>query len=222
MNKLKMTAAALTSWLAIGLYSAPAFSAMINATGADFQYGHISQGYSQNSGIGTTNNRHLDKNALDGDTATFRSLGLGGAAVFSFDSAFSGTVTIWETTFGSCSRNGSNQCTHWPEAVDVYAGNTWNKDFSILSDLSSHGWTLLGELGNAQASGANGGSLQANGTFNFLLLIDKGLATSSPKDGFDVAKVSVTAVPVPGAVWLFGSALVGMIGLGRRHAAKNA
>jgi hypothetical protein len=30
---------------------------------------------------------------------------------------------------------------------------------------------------------------------------------------------NVQAVPVPGAVWLFGSAIVGLIGFGRRKAA---
>lgn len=100
MNRLKITAAALTSWLAMGLYSAPTFAAMINATGADFQYG-LNQ-----AGITNANGRHNNANATDGLTGTFRSLGSNGAAVFSFDSAFSGTVTIWETTFNTCNNNG--------------------------------------------------------------------------------------------------------------------
>lgn len=100
MNTLKITAAALTSWLAMGLYSAPTFAAMIGASGADFQYGL------GEAGITTANNRHVNANATDASTSTFRSLGSKGAAVFSFDSAFSGTVTIWETTFNTCTDNG--------------------------------------------------------------------------------------------------------------------
>lgn len=216
MNKLKVTAVALTSWLAIGLYSAPASSAMIYATNADFQY--------VTGEAGIESPRGNNANALGDNMNTFRSLGSGGAGVFSFGSDFSGTVTIWERTGDnsqnpSCTGTGTT-CSNWPEAIDVYAGNTWNGDFDSLNPLS--GWEFLGELGNAEASGINGGSLQTTGTFKYLLLIDRGLSTKSPIDGFDVVKVGVTAVPLPSAVWLFGSALVGMIGLGRRHSAKNA
>jgi hypothetical protein len=37
-----------------------------------------------------------------------------------------------------------------------------------------------------------------------------------------LANISVAAVPVPGAVWLFGTAVTGMIGFGRRKAAISA
>lgn len=130
-------------------------------------------------------------------------------------------MTIWETTNGTCTGNTSGQCTHWPEAVDVYVGNTWDGNFSNLN-LSTN-WTSLGTLGNAVASGSSGGTLNTGtGTFQYLLLIDKGLSTSSPQDGFDVAMVKVSAVPIPAAFWLFGSALLGMISLGRRHTSKSA
>ena len=119
MNKLKVTAVALTSWLAIGLYSAPASSAMIYATDAVFQYG---TGYA-----GIEGTRGDNANALGDNMNTFRSLGFKGAGVFSFDSEFSGTVTIWERT-GDSSQNPSctgtgTICSNWPEEIAVYAGN---------------------------------------------------------------------------------------------------
>jgi hypothetical protein len=39
--------------------------------------------------------------------------------------------------------------------------------------------------------------------------------------GFTI-DTTVAAVPVPGAVWLFGSALAGLIGYGRRKTAVQA
>jgi hypothetical protein len=39
--------------------------------------------------------------------------------------------------------------------------------------------------------------------------------------GFNI-QTTVAAVPIPGAVWLFGSALLGMIGYGRRKTAITA
>ncbi|MCQ8181607.1 hypothetical protein NP603_10840 [Methylomonas sp. SURF-1] len=36
--------------------------------------------------------------------------------------------------------------------------------------------------------------------------------------GFKAINANVSAVPVPGALWLFGSAMLGSIGLGRRKA----
>ena len=126
MNKLKITAAALTSWLAIGLYSAPASSAMIYATDAAFQYG---------AGVaGISADRAVTANAL-GDNSNFRSLGNGGAGVFSFDSDFSGTVTIWERTgtdpTSTCTGSVAT-CSNWPDAINVYAGHTWNGDIDGL------------------------------------------------------------------------------------------
>lgn len=37
---------------------------------------------------------------------------------------------------------------------------------------------------------------------------------------FDAASVNVSAVPVPAAVWLFGSGLIGLAGVARRRSAK--
>lgn len=197
--------------LAGALSAGPAMALTVNANQASFQYG-LGQ-----ANIGTTNNRHVDNNALDGDTSTFRSLGTGGAAVFGFGTAFTGDVTIWEATFNSCGGSGTT-CSGWPESVKVYAGNTWdfgNPNFSDLTSSLASNWTLLGDLGNKQAQG--GGTLTANSVFNYLLVIDQGLTTSSPIDGFDVAEIKVSAVPIPAAGWLFGSALLGLAAAAKRR-----
>jgi hypothetical protein len=36
-----------------------------------------------------------------------------------------------------------------------------------------------------------------------------------------VRELSVSAVPVPAAIWLFGSALVGFVGMSRRTSVKS-
>jgi hypothetical protein len=206
---LKTFILAAVSGLAV--VSMPAAALTVDATQASFQYG-LGQ-----AGITTANNRHIDGNALGANTSTFRSLGLNGAAVFGFGTAFSGDVKIWETTFNTCSATASGTCSHWPEKVSVFAGNSWdfnNPDFLAL-DTST--WTSLGVLGNADAQG--GGILTTSGVFNYLLLVDNGLTTPNPKDGFDVARVSVSAVPIPAAGWLFGSALIGLAAAARRRKA---
>ncbi|UHD16221.1 VPLPA-CTERM sorting domain-containing protein [Thiocapsa bogorovii] len=202
---------------AFALHSVPATAERVDATQASFQYG-----FGQ-AGITKADDRHLNANALDGSTSTFRSLGLNGSAVFGFGTAFSGPVTVWETTFNTCNDTGAGTCRHWPEKVAVYAGNSWDfskPSFPAMTAEPSQ-WTKLGELGNFAASPPNGGTLNADGVFRYLLLVDLGLNTSSPKDGFDVAKVSVNAVPIPAAGWLFGSALIGLAAVSRRKKVRS-
>ncbi|NEX20006.1 hypothetical protein G3480_06705 [Thiorhodococcus mannitoliphagus] len=173
------------------------------ATDAEFQYG------AGEAGITTANNRNVDANALGDTPDTFRSLGLEGAGVFEFGTDFTGPVTIWETTF-NCTGSGVT-CGNHPEQINVYAGNTWDGDFSGL-DFNS--WTSLGTIGNGTAQ--SGGTLDATGTFSFLLIVDNSTSLGSrSKDGFDVARVQVSAVPIPAAGLLFGPALLGLVGVAR-------
>jgi len=208
---LKTLILAVVSGLAV--YSMPATASTVNATQASFQFGL------NDAGITNANNRDIDANALGNNLSTFRSLGTGGAAVFGFDTAFSGDVTIWEATFGTCTDAGG-VCSGWSEQVSVYAGNSWdfdNPNFSSLDPPDTSVWTNLGMLGNAEAE--NGATLNTTGVFNYLLLIDEGLTTPDPQDGFDVRRIAVTAVPIPAAAWLFGSALIGMAAIARRRKA---
>jgi hypothetical protein len=38
---------------------------------------------------------------------------------------------------------------------------------------------------------------------------------------FALDDIGFTAVPIPGAVWLFGSALIGIVGIGRKFSSKS-
>lgn len=63
--------------------------------------------------------------------------------------------------------------------------------------------------GNATGTGICGPTCTSNGS------------TGSTNQQY-LANISVAAVPVPGAVWLFGSAVAGMVGFGRRKAVLSA
>jgi hypothetical protein len=58
----------------------------------------------------------------------------------------------------------------------------------------------------------------ANGILTSSILLNAGdvLKIANNNQQFYVSGVSVSAVPVPAAIWLFGSALLGFIGYGRR------
>jgi hypothetical protein len=61
---------------------------------------------------------------------------------------------------------------------------------------------------------------QKNGTLNYFAFSSDSLISSvtfhdAGNDGYAVDNIS-TATPIPGAVWLLGSGLLGLIGLRRR------
>lgn len=65
----------------------------------------------------------------------------------------------------------------------------------------------------AVATGYAGG---ANGIGSFMVAAGDVLKIEYDNEEFYVSGMAVSAVPVPAAVWLFGSALLGFVGLGRR------
>lgn len=69
------------------------------------------------------------------------------------------------------------------------------------------GYYLIGLGGSCPDNNSNGQNCTAKALQNYQLTL---------------ANNGVSAVPVPGAVWLFGSAMAGMIGVGRRRYALNA
>lgn len=212
MKSFGVRALGLAAISAVALHSMSASAHWIYATQASFQFG------SGQAGIGA--DRGNDQNALGDDKSTFRSLGLGGSAVFGFGAAFTERARFWETTYGDCGGSGGSTCSNWPEQISVYAGNSWdfkNPNFAI--DLDQ--WTALGTLGNADAR--RGANLAVPEVFRYLLVVDQGLQTRDPRDGFDIASVSAfSAVPIPAAGWLFGSALLGLAAVARRRKAAAA
>lgn len=130
--------------------------------------------------------------AADGN---FYSLGLGGAATFTFLPAafFKGPLSVVEITFG-------NRAKH-VEIVDIYG----------IAGMTS---TFLGTITNSTLVS----SLNFAGIFSALQLVD-GSVGKKGRDGFDIDSVSVAAVPLPAGGLLLLSGLAGIAALRRRKAA---
>lgn len=62
-----------------------------------------------------------------------------------------------------------------------------------------------------------GNTLESFGFFSDTDLITAIRFNNSVNDGFKVDNIAASVVPVPAAVWLFGSALVGFVGYSRRR-----
>lgn len=221
MNSLTRIMFGLTAVCASAVFSVPANAHWIDATKGSFQFGL------GDAGIGTAGNRHLDANALGNDTGTARSLGVGGSAVFSFGTAFTDMIRIWDPAAGNCNSKGKG-CSNQTGKVSVFAGNTWNFDASGFP-IDQSQWTLLGALGPSDVR--NGFTFKTTGVFQYLLIVDHGTGVGRFSDGFDVARVSVlaaptssviTAVPIPAAGWLFVSGLLGLAAFARRRRAHRA
>jgi hypothetical protein len=95
---------------------------------------------------------------------------------------------------------------------DVVVENLWfnnNHDggFAAPDAVSINGGSY------AVATGYAGG---VNGIGAFSLLAGDILKIAYDNEEFYVSGIEVSAVPVPAAVWLFGSALLGFVGLSRR------
>ena len=126
------------------------------------------------------------------DTMNFVSLGFGGSITLTFDTLFTESVTVWETTWGN------NPAGH-PESADVFVGMGPTHDAA--------NWWFAGKVYNT----ADGQPLSLShiftdhgvDTFKFVRIVD----TSDPSkhngagDGFDVDGVGVIArvIPTPGA-----------------------
>ena len=147
----------------------------------------------------------------------FLSLGIGGRAVFDFGQDFSGNVTLWETTWGKKSSQGS-----YDERVDIYYGNfdanvDWN---SVANDLSQ--WTSAGEILNIQdnayntAAGATNAGAAPSGIFNRVLLVDKS-PNGNRRDGFDVNAIAVQGIDsrqeVPEPTSIISLLMIGGLGI---------
>lgn len=157
-------------------------------------------------------------NAIDGDTASFYSLGAGGSL----------TVDISPLTLGS------------PASVLEFTFNSPNDDYPESAELS-FGSTVAGEIFNDGTATAQGGfsfgsSVGTSGAM-FTINLDGGSYstftitdttldnfasdyTDKTTDGFDIAEVSVSAVPLPAGLPLLASVLAGLGFFGwRRRAA---
>ena len=86
-------------------------------------------------------------------------------------------------------------------------------DKTDLIDIGISGMTLTGY---AVMTGYAGGD---NGIGSFLVKQGQKLRVAFNNEQFYMSGMQVSAVPVPAAVWLFGTAIVGLIGFQRRRKA---
>ena len=112
---------------------------------------------------------------------------------------------------------------------DTGLGNkhaAWNADPSNPGTLSTSGLSYLGHASTAIAGGVATYTFTNLAAGNYSLWIG-GNGTDGASKGYmamisTVAAGTTSPVPVPGAVWLFGSAVAGMVGFGRRKASVAA
>lgn len=131
----------------------------------------------------------------DGDQ--FYSLGLGGDLVLMFSEVVSGLGEIVEVTF---------KIGGYFESVDIFVSTSETFADPAVASISNQ---------NAQ----DGISFLVSEAFQYIKLVDTSDVRLG-RDGFDVAEISFTAVPVPAAGLLLGGALFGFGALRRR--AKKA
>jgi hypothetical protein len=175
---------------------------------------------------------------LGNDTSTFLSLGLTnpdgsnpGFAVFAFLLPFPERVArLWEVTPGCSGTVGALTCSNEPELVQVLVGNVFdfsrpqiaaNRDAAFAEIMAN--FISIGSYGNKETQVPGGGPFPTNTgldlTWSYLVLIDRSgaLVGASNVDGYDVAVVRVSAVPVPASAPLLAAATLSLAGLFRRR-----
>lgn len=123
------------------------------------------------------------------------------------------TITL-ETDTGSFTKPAFSLYQGWDTSSTpfVRAGNYIN---NVSNPLATVGLTYLDQASTTIAGGlASLTFSNLNGNYTLLL---GGNGSSSDSFGNGFYKLTLTAVPVPAAVWLFGSAMIGLIGFGHRN-----
>lgn len=123
------------------------------------------------------------------------------------------TITL-ETDTGSSTKPAFSLYQGWDTSTTPFV-RTGSYINNISNPLGTVGLTYLGQASTTVAGGlASQTFSNLNGNYTLLL---GGNGTSSDSFGNGFYKLTLTAVPVPAAVWLFGSAMAGLIGCGRRN-----
>ena len=98
--------------------------------------------------------------------------------------------------------------------------NKWIFNLSDLSKISIHVTEMMEQFLDINVTLDNVALSNSNGNWSFLGLLDPGKHVLKIK-GFSFAKgtnigIDIATIPVPAAIWLFGSALVFVTGFKRR------
>jgi hypothetical protein len=144
------------------------------------------------------------------------------------------TVTVAaDSTLASSFTPGFTLFSGWDATATSSKHGSWN---AVPTNPGTRGSADLDYVGYASTSGSDNGigyaydniaqSVQITFTNlaagNYSLWIGGNATGNDAVTEYYKASLSVAAVPVPGAVWLFGSAVAGMIGFGRRKASIAA
>jgi hypothetical protein len=102
---------------------------------------------------------------------------------------------------------------------DVLVNNIWfnnNHDGGFNSDAVVDMVDIGIDMSLSAYGLLEGYAGDANGIGSFLVRQGEKLRVAFNNEQFYVSAMEVSAVPLPTAVWLFGTALIGFVGLGRR------
>ena len=140
-----------------------------------------------------------------------------------------GTVTYYyiaaESAFTNSFNSGSSSMT---EANDSFNWNGWDSFTVAVSSGDVLDFSFTSTSGNALTPVDNAGGINLAGlgimtstmTSDLVLAYNDNIFGAGDSDFDDMmvrAEFTGTAVPVPAAAWLFGSGLLGLIGMARRH-----
>jgi hypothetical protein len=134
-------------------------------------------------------------NLKPGETAYYKSITYYGLQEWVSDANGEFSQARLNTVAGGQAAGGSNPL-GTPGSVDQKGFATEPEDFFLLpaNFLNGEHWLLAGpRLSGTQNSG-----------------------TAGAGDSFRIAELEITVVPIPGAVWLLASGLVGLVGLRKR------
>ena len=145
---------------------------------------------------GTNNDRGNLANALGESLGDFFELGFGGVVDFTFDRFFTGPGSVVEVSFSA---------TGPLEQVLIQAGRG-----GMFEDVA----TVTNKDPGAQSP--EGAQFAVSGAFGTLRLIDQTPTDGRPFGGFDVDRISVSAIPLPATGGLALAALGGLWLMRRR------